>query len=181
MSQRFGEGNKLLTRVHGKALVRRVASAFIEAGLDPVLVVVGYEMELVSAELAESPVTIVHNPGFARGLSRALVRGVRAIPEGACAAVIGVADQPFLTAGVLLSLTGAYRSRGAPIVAPLFGSRRGNPVVFDRALFSELLRVEGDQGGRSVIERHLDEVEWVEVGDERAGLDVDTLGDLEQL
>jgi molybdenum cofactor cytidylyltransferase len=181
MSTRFGPGNKLLARIGGRALVERVATTYIAAGLDPVIVVVGFEASLVSAELACSPVVIVPNPNFGAGQSRALVRGVRNLPASAPAAVIGVADQPFLTPRVIEALIEAYRARAPRIVAPLFSGRRGNPVLFDRSLFGELLAVTGDQGGRPEIERHLGEVEWVEVGDEKAALDVDSEEDLRSL
>ena len=135
MSTRFGPGNKLLARIGGRALVERVATTYIAAGLDPVIVVVGFEASLVSAELACSPVVIVPNPNFGAGQSRALVRGVRNLPASAPAAVIGVADQPFLTPRVIEALIEAYRARAPRIVAPLFSGRRGNPVLFDRSLF----------------------------------------------
>jgi molybdenum cofactor cytidylyltransferase len=179
MSTRFGPGNKLLAKVRGRTLVRRTVDAYVRSGLDPIVVVVGFEADLVMAELpTEDAVRTVHNPDFGRGQSRALVCGISNLPKRARAAVIGVGDQPFLTAGVIRSLVEAYDARGAPIVAPLYGGRRGNPTLFDRTLFRELLDVTGDQGGRPVIQRHVSEVEWVEVGDEEPGVDVDTWEDL---
>jgi molybdenum cofactor cytidylyltransferase len=51
-------------------------------------------------------------------------------------------------------------------------------VLFDRRLFSELLGISGDQGGRPVIENHAQEIEWVDVGNVKAALDIDTDEDL---
>jgi len=62
-------------------------------------------------------------------------------------------------------------------VAPAYRGRRGNPVLFSRSLFPELLTMEGDQGGREVILRHRDEMETVEVEEEEIFLDIDTAAD----
>jgi molybdenum cofactor cytidylyltransferase len=59
-----------------------------------------------------------------------------------------------------------------PIVAPMVMDRRANPVLFDRATFSDLLTLEGDVGGRAVFHKH--QVEYVPWHDDRLLLDVDT-------
>jgi molybdenum cofactor cytidylyltransferase len=50
-------------------------------------------------------------------------------------------------------------------------------VLFDRALFPELLAVEGDRGGRLLIVRHEQQVEWVEVDDPAVIMDIDSPDD----
>jgi len=173
LSRRFGRANKLLLPLHGVPLVRRTARAFVDAGLDPIVVVVGHQADEVAHAVSGVGADIVLNPDFKQGQSRALVRGVGAV-EDAAAAVIGVADQPFLSAAVVRSLLQAYRETGSSLVVPRYAGRRGNPVLFDRVHFPELLRVEGDTGGKQVIERHREEIAWVDVVDARAGMDLDT-------
>lgn len=180
-SERFVAANKLLMTVGGDPIVRRVVSAYCDSGLTPVVVVVGHDAAHVRDALGNLDITAVVNPDFAQGQSRALVRGIESLPASVDAAVIGVGDQPFLTPAIIQALMTAYRSTFAPIVAPRYGGQRGNPVLFDRSLFGELLAVEGDQGGRPVIERHRAEILWVDVADRRAGMDVDTPDDLRGL
>ncbi|MBV9281887.1 MAG: NTP transferase domain-containing protein, partial [Chloroflexi bacterium] len=45
LSRRFGPSNKLLADLHGVPVVSRTVTAYIAAGLSPVLVVVGYQAE----------------------------------------------------------------------------------------------------------------------------------------
>jgi molybdenum cofactor cytidylyltransferase len=97
------------------------------------------------------------------------------------AAAIGVGDQPLLKAEVIRRLHRVYRKTAAPIVAPRYGGNRGNPVLFDSALFPELSTVVGDQGGKPVIEAHASDVQWVDFPEALSGADVDTLADLERL
>ena len=46
--------------------------------------------------------------------------------------------------------------RGLGCVA--YGGRQGNPAWFSRRFFRELMDLEGDQGGRKVLNAHPDEV-----------------------
>lgn len=176
MSRRFGVANKLLAAVDGEAILRRTVRPYLAAGLAPAIVVVGYDAGHVIPALDGLAVRLVHNPDFAKGQSRALVRGVSAIPPSVQAAVIGVGDQPLLTIDIIEKLTRTWIRTRAPIVAPRYGGKPGNPVLFDRRVFPELLTVVGDQGGRPVIRNHADTV-WIDV-EASARLDVDTEEDL---
>lgn len=178
MSRRYGGANKLLAHVGGEPVVRRATLAYVEAGLDPVVVVIGYQAQQVRRALSGLAVTVVVNPDYAAGQSRALAHGVRALPLSTEAAVIGVGDQPWLLAPTVLRLVETWRVTKSNIVAPLYGGQRGNPVVFARALFPELLSVDGDTGGRPVIAAHAEGVTWLPIADVSQRGDVDSPDDL---
>lgn len=178
MSTRFGAANKLLARVNGVPVIRRTVGAYADAALEPLIVVVADDAGKIRQELADLPVSLVVNPEYRLGQSRALVRGISALPEHVAAAVVGVADQPFLTGDTIRSMADRFELAHPPIVAPCYAGKSGNPVLFARRLFPELLEVEGDQGGRGVVQRHRAAIAWVEVEDGRAARDIDTVADL---
>lgn len=180
MSQRFGATNKLRATIGGVSLLERTVQAYVGAQLRPLLVVVGHEAQAIELSLQRLPVRFVPNPDYELGQSRALVRGIKALSDDIDAVVIGVGDQPFLTADIIRSLLDRYERDRPILVAPRYAGQRGNPVLFDRKLFPELLEVEGDQGGRSVMQRHSASIAWVEVADDLAAHDVDTPADLEE-
>jgi molybdenum cofactor cytidylyltransferase len=180
MSTRFGDSNKLLVRVRGVPVVARTVQAYVDAGLDPLLVVVGFGATEIEAVLSTFPARCVFNAEFHLGQSRALVRGVRALPQGVDAAVIGVADQPFLTAVIIRSLVDRFSLNRSLLVAPRYAGKIGNPVLFEQRLFPELLQVQGDRGGKPVVQRHRAEIDWVDIDDDRAARDVDTRADLDE-
>jgi len=95
---------------------------------------------------------------------------VRALPETTDAALIGVGDQPYLTAEAIEELVKAF-SPGR-IVVPRWGDHRGNPPVFDQRFFPELLALDGDHGGQRVIAAHPDAVIEVQLPG-RLGDDID--------
>jgi molybdenum cofactor cytidylyltransferase len=88
--------------------------------------------------------------------------------------LIILGDQPMITSQVIDTLIKAYRTTGKRIIAPLYEGKRGSPVLFDVSLFLDLMKVTGDEGGRTVLERHRQEVELIEMGDALANYDVDT-------
>lgn len=176
-SERFGAQNKLLAPFGGIPIVRHTLTAYVRAELQPVFLVVGHQAEAVEAAAQGLGVTVVDNPDYRSGQSRALVRGIRALPPECEAVVVGVGDQPLLTESIIGRLTTRYRETGATLVVPRYRGVRGNPVLFDRSHFDELQSVAGDQGGRSVVARHAADILWVDIDDPRPAIDIDTKDD----
>jgi molybdenum cofactor cytidylyltransferase len=178
-STRFGAAKQLLPW-KDTTLVAHAARTALEAGLDPVIVVLGHEAEKVEQALTGLPVRRVFNPDFSAGQSTSLSKGVDALPARTGAALFMLADQPMITADILQTLVQAHRRTFARACVPVFKGRRGNPVLFDRSLFAELRGLRGDTGGRVLLERYPDAV--VAVPSVRSVLqDVDTREDFEKL
>jgi molybdenum cofactor cytidylyltransferase len=168
LSTRFGR-QKLLQPYRGELLVRKTARCFLDAGLQPVVAVVSSDPAFGDA-LAGLPVTMVENPNPEDGVSTSIAIGLRALPETSSAALIGVADQPYLTADAIQALLDAFVP--GRIVVPRFGDHRGNPPVFDRRFFPDLMQLRGDRGGQVVVNAHPEAVVEVSLAEE-IGDDVD--------
>ena len=149
------------------------AQRLLEAGLDPVLVVTSADPRFQAA-LSDLPVRLLENPRPELGISQSIRLGIGALPDDSAAALIAVADQPYLTLDALLDLMRAYAPGG--IVVPRFGAHRGNPPIFDRRFFSELVGLEGDRGGQAVVRAHPDAVVEVKLPP-AMGVDIDRLDD----
>jgi molybdenum cofactor cytidylyltransferase len=164
---------KLLLPWQGRPLVRHVAEAALASQLDGLLVVTGYRADDVASALEGLPLQIVANSDYEAGLSTSLHAGIRALAGHYSAAMIMLGDQPLLTTEIVDRLLQAYWATQAPLVAPVAGQRRGNPVLFARGLFPELLTIRGDEGARAIINAHRTELHTVPV-DESVFFDVDT-------
>ncbi len=181
-STRFGDaGPKQLLPFRGEPLVRRIARQALASQLEEVVVVVGYRSEEVRGALQGLAVRIVDNPRWESGQSSSVKVGLRSVDARAGAAMFLPADQPYLTSAVIDRILQAYQRSGGPIVVPVFRGQRGAPVLFDRALFGELARIEGDRGGRQLFADHPEEIVEVTLPSRRALLDVDTPEIYEQL
>jgi molybdenum cofactor cytidylyltransferase len=150
LSTRFGR-QKLLQPYRGELLVRKTARCFLDAGLDPVVAVVSNDPALGDA-LAGLALTVVENAHPEDGISSSIAIGLRALPEATRAALIGVADQPYLTMQAVEELVRAFSA--GRIVVPRYGDHRGNPPVFDRRFFADLMELRADRGGQVVVNAH---------------------------
>jgi molybdenum cofactor cytidylyltransferase len=173
-ARRMGGPNKLTARFEGVPLVRRVAEHALKSRARPVIVVTGHREAEIMQALAGLDVTTAHNPDYADGLATSLKAGLSRVPESAAGALVLLADMPGVTSGVIDRLIDAFRARTQPaIVLPTMAGKRGNPVLWARAFFPELMTVTGDTGARHILGAHEEAIERVEVG-AAAGLDVDT-------
>src|SRR5262249_30978843 len=107
-STRMGE-NKLFLDFGGSTLLRRAAQTALDAGLRPLLVVVGHERERVRAELTGFDCTFVINDAHARGMHTSVSEGFSALPHGTAAAVLLLADMPFVTADMVGAIVSRWR------------------------------------------------------------------------
>lgn len=174
-STRFGGPNKLLQDLDGKPVVRHAAEALLSGGCAPVLVVTGHMREEIERALAGIPVTFVHNPDFAAGLSTSLAAGIGAAPPEADGALVALGDMPRVTADDVAALLAAFDpEKGRAIVAPTVGGKRGNPVLWARRFFAELRAVEGDVGARHLVGANENLLAEIALDGDGALVDVDT-------
>ena len=174
-STRMGAINKLIAEIGGKPLVRIAAEQALASRASPVIVVTGHERERVEAALNGLPVRIVHNPSYAEGLGTSLKAGIAAIPDEADGAIICLGDMPQVTSALIDKLLAAFEpERGALVVVPSIDGRRGNPVVWSRRFFHDLMQIQGDIGARHLIGSYAEAVVEVPVTDDAAMTDVDT-------
>ena len=165
------ENKVLLPWRDGLPMVRHVASKFVRASLEPVLVVTGRDAALVRAALAGLAVTCIHNPDFETGEMLSSVKaGLRALPAGCAASFIQPADMPCLPPAVIGQLLAAHEPGWN--VAPRCDGRRGHPVLLDRAYWAAMLGLPADARPRDAL--RASRLRLVDVDDAGVLLDVDT-------
>lgn len=157
-SSRMGS-NKLLFELEGESVLRGAARRALAAGVSPLLVVLGHEAERAERELDGLPCQVVINPGYEQGINSSLKTGVSAVPAEAQAALVMLADMPFVTPEMLAGLIARYRSSEAPLVISDYEGVNAPPMLYDRSLFGELLAMTGEGCGRQVVKRHRDDAE----------------------
>nr|WP_281503087.1 molybdopterin-binding/glycosyltransferase family 2 protein [Ancylobacter crimeensis] len=178
---RMGGPNKLASTLDGLPLVRRAVEAALASQAAPVIVVTGHEPERVHDALAGLDVRFVHNPAYAEGISTSLRAGIGAVPEKSDGAIVLLGDMPRVSAGLIDRLVAALAPAAGRLVAvPVREGRRGNPVVWARRLFPELITLSGDVGARHLIVANAEALVDVPVEDDEAFVDVDTTDALER-
>jgi molybdenum cofactor cytidylyltransferase len=173
---RFGECKQLMP-LGGKTLLAHVLDNLRRSKVDEIVVVLGARAEEIRSRVAFARERVVLNPSYAEGMSTSIQAGLRAVSEEAEAAMIVLADQPFVTTATFDALIDAYRTANVRIVLPTYDRFRGNPVIVSRALFAEMMTLRGDVGCRSIFGQH--SLVKVPVNDKGVVTDIDTPADLD--
>lgn len=179
LARRFG-AQKLLVPFGSSTVIRVVVDTVLACGVDYVVVVVGPQSDGIRTAVGSEPVAWAVNEDPARGLSSSVAAGIAALPPNVGAALVLLGDQPTLAASVVQRVVAAWREGAGPIVAPRYRGVRGNPVLFDSAMFSALRALEGEHGARDLIAADPARVTLVEVT-EPPPMDIDTPSDYDEL
>jgi molybdenum cofactor cytidylyltransferase len=175
LSSRMAPVNKLLTYLGDRPVIRYVVQTSLDAGLDPVTVIVGPNREALRAALEGLPVRIVGNDGYEEGLASSIRAGVAAIAADIDAAVFLLGDMPLIAPRHLAPLLVAFApAEGRSICIPTYGTKRGNPVLWSAQHFPRLLELSGDQGARALLHDLTDHIFEVEMPDDAVLVDIDT-------
>ena len=179
--------HKLLLPLHDRPVLAHVLDATLASQARPLIIVLGHLADQVRERIARfttrPDLIILENADYLQGMSTSMRLGIQTLLSlnyrkpltgEIDSALVLLGDQPLITTRDIDTLIATYRTTGKRIIAPTYEGKRGNPVLFDASLFPELLEVTGDEGGRSVLERHRDEIATVEMGNPLANIDVDT-------
>jgi len=177
-SRRFG-ADKLTHILPDGNLVAVRACRNLLAGTDGVLAVVRPGSEELTALLQAEGAEVRVCADAEQGMSASLVFGIRACPDAA-GWLIALADMPWIEPATIRKVADALRS-GAAMAAPCWQGRRGHPVGFSRNLGPELVALSGDEGAKTVIQAHLDQLRLVDCDDAGVLRDIDKPEDLQFL
>ena len=177
-SSRFGSPKQLAT-YRGEPLVTR-AVRLAESICGPRSVLVsGHEWGLVVEACRPLRGFFVNNTRHATGMGSSIACGVRSVTGCADAVLLLLADQPLITASHIEQLVKTWARSPDEITATSFAETAGPPVIFPRRYFSELTKLQGDQGARSVLTQAGQHAHRIELG--AAATDVDRPDDLATL
>jgi molybdenum cofactor cytidylyltransferase len=165
---------KQTLQVQGGPMLEKVLQAFRLSKIDRVVVVLGAEREEVKSKVKFQGEEVLYNSRYKSGMSGSLKMGLKAVRQDADAVMVALGDQPFLSPTTIDRLVDSYIASGAPVVAPVYRGVRGNPVLFDKSLFPQMMRISGDRGARSVVDDNRNKLLEVKVEDRGVVVDIDT-------
>ena len=182
-STRMGEPKQLL-RLGETTVLGQTLENVRGAGVGEIVVVLGSSADTIRQQLPASTFSglkVVVNQDYGQGMASSLRAGLSAVGPHIDASLIVLADQPFTRSETLNRIVDRYLDSNAQIVIPSYKGFRGNPVLLDRSVFSEVMALDGDIGCRAVFGSHLEGIVKVEVEDVGVLLDIDSKDDYERL
>lgn len=178
MSTRMG-APKTLLKYKNKTIIEHVITTAKQSRLDYVAVVINDDVDgLYSLVKLAGADKIIKNQQPHLGMSSSLQMGIRALPEPVEAAVILLADQPEMTSDEIDAVLKSFQDNKKPLIiqCSYWHREKGHPVLFHRKLFPDLLKISGDQGGKSVIKQYKEKVVYAEI-DKKSIPDIDEYHD----
>lgn len=180
-SSRLGQPKQNLI-FQGKTLLQRAIENTLASICERVVVVLGANAEAIQATIAYKPVSVIVNPDWHEGMASSIRCGLvelqRILPT-VSSALLMLCDQPFANAKILNRLIQEKSGSDILIIASSYDDTIGTPALFDRSVFPELLRLEGQEGAKKLLAKHSDKVLAVPFAS--GSIDIDTLEDYDRL
>ncbi len=183
-SSRMGRSKAILPLGGGDTFLTRIVRTLRDAGVEDVVVVVGHEPETIlkSLEAVEMSLRIVMNEDYESGQLSSVLAGLRAIDRpGVTGMLLTLVDVPLASAGTVRAVLDRHRATHLPITRPVNRGRHGHPVIVDRSLFPLLRSADPLLGMKPVVRAHASAAGDVEVNDEGAFTDIDTIEEYQRI
>jgi molybdenum cofactor cytidylyltransferase len=174
-SKRMGLPKQLL-EWQGRTLLQHVLESLIKSAADEIILVLGYETDLIKKTLPALQIKIVINPFYTQGMSSSLRQGLLAMDPRSEAFLVLLADQPGIGPEIINNVIRAFQQaepkRG--IVRPVYRGMRGHPVLIGIQYLQEALQLQGDMGARQILMNHPEDVLEIDVDQDVVLRDIDT-------
>lgn len=176
-SRRMGS-NKLFMKLDGKNLVEHILDKIKNIQFNDTIIVTSYVEIFKMAEKRNMKYVINHNAE--KGISESIKLGIMnsQVCEGY---MFFTGDQPLVSEKTILKLIDNFNENKDKIVVPIYDGFRGSPAIFPSKYREELLSIEGDKGGKYVINNNLKDVIYVKIENAAENFDIDTIEDFERI
>ena len=172
LARRFGS-NKLLHDFHGAPIITRILDTMTAAPLAARVVVTRHREIKAICDERKIPVLLHDLPEQSDTVRLGVEYLLENCPE-MTGCMFAASDQPCLAVESVEKLCHAFEAAPENIWRLAWQGTVGNPVLFPKSTFEELLHLPVGKGGGAVVKKHPALVRTVEVADERELVDVDT-------
>jgi molybdenum cofactor cytidylyltransferase len=173
-SRRMGSAKALL-QYQGQTFIARVCNAFLTAGVDELIVVLGARAdELRCALPTHGKLRSVVNPRYSLGQLSSLMVGIGALSSESEATLVNLVDHPLIEVETIKALMTSFRAAPLPILIASYQGKRGHPVLFSSQVYGEILAAPLDQGAKVVVRKDPARVREIPLEDPGILADIDT-------
>ena len=182
-STRMAPQFKPLLKWGTKTVIEACIDNLRRSRLDEILVVLGYKEAELRARLAAKGVQFAINPDYRSGMLGSVKAGWSEISPQTDAVLIALVDQPTVTPPIIDRIISAFWKGDKKIAVPVFNGHRGHPVIFDRDLEEEVMRLDeaSSDGLKAVLTAHSDQILEVPVDSSSVLEDIDNPEDYTRL
>ena len=171
---------KQLIEFEGQTLIERITETALKIS-DDILIVLGGNSELIIPKLERFNHTIstIFNPDWQQGMGTSIRIGVEKLAQKSDLILILLSDQPFISQVLLQNMLQNFAKSPNHIVSCRYNEQLGVPMLFDKSIFPELLRLSGDKGAKSFLHLYKNSISTINFPE--GIIDIDTSEDIEKL
>jgi molybdenum cofactor cytidylyltransferase len=179
-SLRMGR-DKLILPFGDNTILEHTIEQIDLSGIDDVIIV-GRPDQMLVELLKSTRRRFVINEDYRSGIASSLKAGIEAVDSNTQGILFALADQPLIPPSVYRQIIASYKEKFKAVTCPIYAGQRGNPVLFDRCTWPSLMNLQGDVGGREIINTlPPDEINCQIVDTESVLQDIDTPEDYRKL
>ncbi len=173
-SRRMGSAKALL-HYQGQTFIARICNAFVTAGVDELIVVLGARADELRQALPTHPkLRTVVNARYTLGQLSSLMVGIGTLSPESEAAIVNLVDHPMIETETIQTLISSFRAAPLPILIASYQGKRGHPVLFSSQIYGEILAAPLDQGAKVIVRKDPSRVREIPLDDPGILADIDT-------
>ena len=160
MSKRFGEENKLLSKINNLPMILHIVLQLTIDEISDITIITGFNSKKIKNALSGLKVNIIENTSYKNGIGSTLSLGVSNLSNKCDGVLICLADMPLLTSNDYKNLINHHLKNSGPskITAPFIKNKRGNPIIWGKKFYTELMNIEQNVGGQNLLNNHKDAI-----------------------
>lgn len=172
-SKRMGQSKQLLP-LGDSTIIEKTIDNYLGSSAMEVILVVGHQSDDLVSVIGARTVKIALNTDYSKGMSTSIKAGIDRMAAGSQGIMIALADQPFIDSRTIDCLIEAFGNQKKGIIVPRYKGEWGHPVLFSSKYKEALMNLEGDVGGKEIINMNLDDVAEIDVDCYGTTADIDT-------
>ena len=177
-STRMGELNKLLLLIDDKPMIYTVCRMVLDAKVNQIILVTGYQNNKVEKAIPKEINKIVYNRNWESGMMSSIYAGMSKLEKDVDGNMIVLGDMPLISTMTINKIIGEFnKHNGNQIVYPIYDNKQGNPVVFPRKYFPEILNLKGDRGCKKLLKKYPGDAVGIPINTDDVVIDCDTRDD----
>ena len=178
-SSRLGSPKQLI-EFEGQTLIERITEIALTIS-EEVLIVLGGNADQILPKLAkfENTISTVFNPDWEEGMGTSIRIGVEKLAKNSDSIIVLLSDQPFISKVLLQNMVQIYAKTQNPIISCVYNNTLGVPILFNKSIFSELLKLSGDKGAKSFLHLYENKISTVDFPE--GIIDIDTIDDVKKM
>ena len=157
-SRRMNGQNKLSKKIQEIPLIKHSVNNILDSLVDELIIVLGYQREIIEKLIDNNKkIKIVFNEKFESGMASSIKTGLNHLSEKTDAFFICLGDMPLVNKDIYNQIIQS-RNNKKEIFVPNYNGQQGNPILFSMSMKKEIMRIQGDSGGKKILEQNQDKL-----------------------